>query len=611
MRHFSFFGKFLSSLAVVGLTATSTTPALDARSIVRPIPQPHPVNCSIFSRVNEDRGYANRRTSALKGPVGSAPPPQPPPPPPAPRPPAAADGNAVVVTGQRAQSPVQESAAPVSAIGRQTSKSSPRTGAIRSAPFPHPRPFPQPRDREQYDGKEVASIKRVANEPVSTFAVDVDTGSYSNVRRFLNDGQMPPEAAVRTEEMINYFRYDYPRPSSRNTPFSVTTDMSTTPWNDTSRILRIGLRGYDVGNAERPRANLVFLVDVSGSMGSREKLPLVKSTLTALANELRSDDRVSIVVYSGTVGLLLAPTSNKGHVKEAVDCLFARGSTAGGDALKLAYSTARKNFLKGGINRIIMATDGDFNVGTSSTNELKKYVAKQRESGVNLTMLGYGRGNIRDELMEGIANVGNGNYAYIDSAMEARKVLGDELSSTLFTIAKDVKIQIEFNPAHVKEYRLIGYENRLLAEEDFDNDKIDAGDIGAGHQVTALYEIMPANAKGWLPERRYPANRVVDWQLDFGGEMANVKLRYKLPNGSKSRLISRQVSASKLSRATGPKGDMAFAVAVAAFGQKLRGDKYLGEYNFQNISMLSNGGGDYWRQEFRKLNDLAASQTRS
>ena len=592
MRHFGFSGKFLSILAVTGLSATSATPALDARSIVRPVPHPHPVNCSIFSRADQERPYLAKRSGKLNGSLSAPPPPPPPPPSPPPPPPLS------VVAA--------EAAAPVAGYARGKANQS-----RIAPPYPYPRPLPLPRDRERYDGKEVASIKRVANEPVSTFAVDVDTGSYSNVRRFLNEGRMPPEAAVRTEEMINYFRYDYPRPSSRETPFSITTDMSTSPWNNASRLLRIGLRGYDVDSSERPRANLVFLVDVSGSMGSREKLPLVKSTLTALANELRNDDRVSIVVYSGTVGLLLAPTSNKDHVKEAVDCLYARGSTAGGDALKLAYSTARKNFLKGGINRIIMATDGDFNVGTSDTDALKKYVAKQRDSGVNLTMLGYGRGNIRDELMEGIANVGNGNYAYIDSAMEAKKVLGDELSSTLFTIAKDVKIQIEFNPAHVKEYRLIGYENRLLAEEDFDNDKIDAGDIGAGHQVTALYEIMPVNAKGWLPERRYPANRVVDWQPDFDGELANVKLRYKLPNGSKSRLISRQIPARSLTNARAPKGDMAFAVAVAAFGQKLRGDKYLGDFNFQNINRLTGNGGDYWRQEFRKLNDLAASQTGS
>lgn len=481
----------------------------------------------------------------------------------------------------------------------------------RIAPYPLPRPWPVPRDRERYDGKEVASIKRVADEPVSTFAVDVDTGSYSNVRRFLNDGKLPPEAAVRTEEMINYFRYDYPRPSDRSTPFSITTDVARTPWNDSSRLLRIGLRGYDVNSDERPRANLVFLVDVSGSMGSRDKLPLVKSTLKSLTSELRRDDRVSIVVYSGTVGLLLAPTSNKDHVREAVDCLHAAGSTAGGDALRLAYATARDNFLKGGINRIIMATDGDFNVGTSNTDELKKYVAKQRETGVTLTMLGYGTGNIRDELMEGIANVGNGNYAYIDSAMEAKKVLGQELSSTLFTIAKDVKIQVEFNPAQVKEYRLIGYENRLLAEEDFDNDRIDAGDIGAGHQVTALYEVMPASAAGWLPERRYAGNRAERVTAELQGELAQIKLRYKLPKGKKSRLITRQIPASKLRGAGQPSGDMAFAVAVAAFGQKLRGDKYLGDYDFGNIGLLTGTGGDYWRQEFRQLNDLAADQTRS
>lgn len=585
MRHFSIFARGLCCLAAIGLVGAPGITPLDARSVVRPKPAPHPVNCSIFSRYENDRlaitGSQRARTNRSQ-PV-MAPPPPPPPPPPAPSV-MAAPANKAVSGGFVAQE-------------------------SRIAPYPYPRP--QQQDRERYDGKAVATIKQVAEQPVSTFGVDVDTGSYSNVRRILNDGQMPPQAAVRTEEMINYFRYDYPKPSSRTTPFSVTTDISTTPWNESSRLLRIGLRGYDVSSAERPRANLVFLVDVSGSMGSRDKLPLVKSTLSALADKLRRDDRVSIVVYSGTVGLLLAPTSNKQYVKEAVDCLFARGSTAGGDALKLAYSTARQNFIRGGINRIIMATDGDFNVGTSNTDELKKIVAKERESGVNLTMLGYGTGNIRDELMEGVANVGNGNYAYIDSAMEAKKVLGDELNSTLFTIAKDVKIQVEFNPSHVKEYRLIGYENRLLAEEDFNNDKIDAGDIGAGHQVTALYEVMPTNAAGWLPKRRYPANRVVKWQPDFNGEMANVKLRYKLPDGEKSRLISRPVAAQGLKNATAPRGDMAFAVAVAAFGQKLRGDKYLGDYNFRNINLLSGDGGDYWRHEFRKLNDLAASQTRS
>lgn len=595
MPKYSLFSKSLCGLAAIGLIGSPSTLPLSARTIAPPDIQqprhPHPVNCSIFSRQGDryKRGALGISGNRAGRPaVTAAPgvvPPAPPPPPPS------------AVPSRMQRSP---------AAGQTVSQS-------RIAPYPLPRPWPVPRDRERerYDGKEVASIKRVADEPVSTFAVDVDTGSYSNVRRFLNDGKLPPEAAVRTEEMINYFRYDYPRPSDRSTPFSITTDVARTPWNDSSRLLRIGLRGYDVNSDERPRANLVFLVDVSGSMGSRDKLPLVKSTLKSLTSELRRDDRVSIVVYSGTVGLLLAPTSNKDHVREAVDCLHAAGSTAGGDALKLAYATARDNFLKGGINRIIMATDGDFNVGTSNTDELKKYVAKQRETGVTLTMLGYGTGNIRDELMEGIANVGNGNYAYIDSAMEAKKVLGQELSSTLFTIAKDVKIQVEFNPAQVKEYRLIGYENRLLAEEDFDNDRIDAGDIGAGHQVTALYEVMPASAAGWLPERRYAGNRAERVTAELQGELAQIKLRYKLPKGKKSRLITRQIPASKLRGAAQPSGDMAFAVAVAAFGQKLRGDKYLGDYDFGKIGLLTGTGGDYWRQEFRQLNDLAADQTRS
>ncbi|VAV87833.1 Putative von Willebrand factor, vWF type A domain protein STM2315 [hydrothermal vent metagenome] len=592
MRHFSIYSKSLCAFAAIGLLGTATATPLGARSMAHPDDISRPigpaVNCGIF-RGYRDR-YFRQSMPVNRGAAKST-----------------ETGSNIVVTDKN-QSSALPPPSPTGSAPAEIARGYIGHPQI-APPYPYPYPRLQPRDRERYDGKEVASIMRVAEQPVSTFAVDVDTGSYSNVRRFLNEGRMPPQTAVRTEEMINYFRYDYPKPASREVPFSVTTDISTTPWNDASRLLRIGLRGYDVNNSERPRANLVFLVDVSGSMGSRDKLPLVKSTLLGLTNQLRKDDRVSIVVYAGAVGVLLQPTSNKEYIRQAVECMNSGGGTAGGHALKIAYQTAQANYDSNAINRIIMTTDGDFNVGTSSTNELKEMVAKERESGVTLTMLGYGRGNIRDELMEGIANVGNGNYAYIDSAMEAKKVLGDELSSTLFTIAKDVKIQIEFNPAHVKEYRLIGYENRLLAEEDFNNDKVDAGDIGAGHQVTALYEIMPASASGWLPVRRYPANRVVDWQPDFNGEMANVKLRYKLPNGSKSRLITRQIAARDLQKARTPTGDMAFTVAVAAFGQKLRGDKYLGEYNFRNINMLSGTGGDYWRQEFRKLSDLASSQT--
>ena len=578
----NFRNLFLSVGAVSLLAGPAQIPVAgdaEARSIARPIP--HPVNCSIFERREYDR-RAYQRSGNL-GRTQASPPPVSAPPPPPSSAPVAAEKAVITSTASK----------PVS------------TGRRVMPPRP-PYPSPVLQDRERYDGKDVASIKRVADTPVSTFSVDVDTGSYSNVRRILNEGRTPPAAAVRTEEMVNYFRYDYPSPESRATPFSVTTDIATSPWNDASKLLRVGLRGYDIHASERPRANLVFLVDVSGSMRSQDKLPLVKSTLMGLADQLRKDDRVSIVVYSGRVGKLLTATNKKEHIKEAVDCLYASGSTAGGHALKTAYQTARSSFIKGGINRIVMATDGDFNVGTSGTDELKKMVEKERKSGVSLTMLGFGRGNIRDELMEGIANVGNGNYAYIDSAMEARKVLNDELSSTLFTIAKDVKIQIEFNPAYVSEYRLIGYENRLLAEEDFDDDKIDAGEIGAGHQVTAIYEIIPKGMKGWLPNRRYDGNKVTG-KGKANGELGFVKLRYKLPNGSTSRLIKRPLASNMLARSSRPSGDMAFATAVAAFGQKLRGDKYLGDFGYGDIRSLAGSPRSYWRQEFVKLTELAES----
>jgi Ca-activated chloride channel homolog len=465
---------------------------------------------------------------------------------------------------------------------------------------------PPPEDRERYEGEAVAGIKAVAAEPVSTFAVDVDTGAYANVRRFLNQGQMPPAAAVRTEEMVNYFRYDYPLPTDRDRPFSITTDMAVTPWNKDSRLLRIGLRGYDLDYAERPAANLVFLVDVSGSMGQADKLPLVKSALSMLADNVRSQDRVSIVVYAGAAGLKLSPCNKPDIIKSALNQLESGGSTAGGAGLQLAYATAQQNFKRGSVNRIMLATDGDFNVGISDAGELKKYVEKQREGGVTLTTLGFGQGNYNEALMEQIANVGNGNYAYIDSAMEARKVLDEEMSSTLFTIAKDVKIQIEFNPAYVREYRLIGYENRLLAEEDFDNDKIDAGDIGASHQVTALYEIMPTGMKGWLSNRRYDANKA-GIPAAQNGEAAFIKLRYKLPDGVTSRLIEQPLSARMMMAATKPSGDMAFATAVAAFGQKLRGDKYLSDFGFDDIRTLAGEPRQFWRQEFIKLTEVARS----
>jgi len=520
--------------------------------------------------------------------------------------------DSIVVTGSLARSgdkrrPAPEPVAPPAPPPPPPMVAAPVAGIVANN-YATP-PYGSPQNTERYDGKAVASIQSVAAAPVSTFSVDVDTGSYANVRRFLNGGNVPPPDAVRTEEMINYFRYDYPRPADRTQPFSVTTDVARTPWNPATRLLRIGLRGYDVSTSDRPRANLVFLVDVSGSMNEADKLPLVKSALTTLADRLRPDDRVSIVVYAGNAGIVLEPTADKRYVKAALDCLQAGGSTAGGAGIKLAYDTARANFVAGGINRIFLATDGDFNVGISDNKTLEDMVKAQRDDGITLTTLGFGQGNYNEAMMERIADVGNGNYAYIDSEREAEKVLDDELSATMVTIARDVKVQVEFNPAAVKEYRLIGYENRALAEEDFNNDAVDAGDMGAGHQVTALYEIVPAGGAGWLPDRRYPANARPGRPVPVGAnELAFVKLRYKLPEGGASRLISRPVPASLMASATYPTGDMAFVTAVAAFGQKLRGDKYLGGYRYADIAQLAGSQNGYWRQEFIRLTGMAGGR---
>ncbi|WP_422056338.1 vWA domain-containing protein [Sphingomonas sp.] len=535
----------------------------------------HPREMASGGQTYRFSGGRQAKVAPLAPPPAYAPPPPPPPPPAAYAPPA---------PGSSADYARRVAPAPVSAA-----------------------PYGAPGNRERYDGKEVASVQSVATAPVSTFSVDVDTGSYSNVRRFLQKGQTPPAEAVRTEEMINYFRYDYPLPASRQQPFSVTTDVAQTPWNPDTRLVRIGLRGYDVTAQGRPAANLVFLVDVSGSMSSDDKLPLVKRALTMLADKLTAKDRVSIVVYAGAAGVVLDPTANPKHIRAALDCLEAGGSTAGAAGLQLAYDIASANFIRGGINRIFVATDGDFNVGVSDNRALEAMVKKYRDSGVTLTTLGFGEGNYNEALMERIADLGNGNYAYIDSAMEAQKVLDDELGASLFTIAKDVKVQVEFNPTQVSQYRLIGYENRALAEEDFDNDAVDAGDIGAGHQVTALYEVVPSGGKGWLPERRYDGNRPPASSAS-GRELAFVKLRYKLPGQEASRLIEQAVPASLLRAAPAPTGDMAFAAAVAAFGQKLRGDKYLGGYSYAAIRGLAGNPQGYWRNEFLKLAQLAAVQ---
>ncbi len=529
-------------------------------------------------------GEANER-------VAEAPPPPPPPPPP-PAPVAEADASSIIVTGSRIQSQSLASVSPVTTVSGEN--------------YIPPVRVPTDPGREQYDGEEVSPVKLVASEPVSTFSVDVDTGAYANARRFLTQGQMPPRAAVRTEEMINYFRYDYVRPEDRSQPFTVNTDIAKTPWNEKTYLMRIGLRGYDLPRSERPPANLVFLMDVSGSMGSPDKLPLVKTALSGLAGELSDQDRVSIVVYAGAAGMVLEPTSDTKKIRRALDKLNAGGSTAGGAGLQLAYNIAEDNFIKGGVNRVILATDGDFNVGVSNRDALVELIEEKRDSGITLTTLGFGQGNYNEAMMEQIANHGNGNYAYIDSALEAKKVLGEEMSSTLFTIAKDVKIQVEFNPAVISQYRLVGYENRILREEDFNNDAVDAGDIGAGHQVTAIYEVVPTGRIGWIPSRRYE-NAPASAATNRMAEAAHVKLRYKLPNGDKSKLIDYVVTNAQLRRAQAPSGDFAFAASVAAYGQLLRGDTLMMDFDHEDISQLAGQQDDFWRQEFLRLNALAGS----
>ncbi|MXP26020.1 DUF3520 domain-containing protein [Altererythrobacter indicus] len=510
-------------------------------------------------------------------------------------------GQDVTVTGHRADSSHTENLPPPPPPPPALIRAAPVQGAYIPAVQ-----IPQNPGRERYEGEEVSPVHLVAQEPVSTFSVDVDTGAYANTRRILMLGQKPPQDAVRTEELINYFRYDYPAPQNREVPFTVSTDLAMTPWNPDTRLLRIGLRGYDLPRDNRPPANLVFLLDVSGSMSSADKLPLVKSALTKLADNLRAQDRVSIVVYAGAAGVVLDPTNDKRKIRRALDALNAGGSTAGGAGLQLAYNIAEDNLIEGGVNRIILATDGDFNVGIRDPDALIELVEKERDRGITLTTLGFGTGNYNEAMMEQIADHGNGNYAYIDSAMEAEKVLVDEMSSTLFTIAKDVKIQVEFNPAKISQYRLIGYENRALREEDFANDAVDAGDIGAGHQVTALYEVVMAGTKGWVAPRRYePAAPAAD--SSSNSELAFVKLRYKLPNGEVSKLIERPVPSAMLYTARPAAGDMAFVAAVAAYGQKLRGDPMLAQFTYDDIEKLAGTPSDFWRQEFVQLVKIADS----
>jgi Ca-activated chloride channel family protein len=445
----------------------------------------------------------------------------------------------------------------------------------------------EPGNTEAYARIEDNRFLPAISNPLSTFSVDVDAASYSNVRRFLSQGSMPPADAVRLEEMVNYFTYTYPDRTGKH-PFAVATDVGPCPWAPEHRLVRIGLQARKIATRDLPPSNLVFLIDVSGSMRSPEKLPLVKQAFRALVNELRSQDRVAIVVYAGNAGLVLPSTSgaDKAIILEAIDRLEAGGSTAGGAGIKLAYDVARDNYLPEGNNRLILATDGDFNVGVSSDAEMIRLVEARREEGTFLTVLGFGTGNLKDTKMEQMANKGNGHYAYIDSFREAKKVFVREFGGTLFTVAKDVKIQVEFNPARVQAYRLLGYENRLLSREDFADDRKDAGEIGAGHTVTALYEVVPVGATpvATATDSLTYQQVAIRQSAQRSSELMTVRLRYKEPTGSKSRLLS-TVVADEGSPSASP--DLRFASAVAAFSMILRNADSKGTATYDMVLALA------------------------
>ena len=460
-------------------------------------------------------------------------------------------------------------------------------------------------------------FKDVLHNPLSTFSIDVDNASYSNVRRFLNMGQLPPVDAVRIEEMINYFNYDYPEPEGKH-PFSVYTEVSQCPWNHGHQLLHVGLKGKSIEKSELPPSNLVFLLDVSGSMGAPNKLPLLKQAFRMLVNELRNEDRVAIVVYAGAAGLVLesTPGSQKADILAALDKLQSGGSTAGGAGLKLAYQVAQDHFIEEGNNRIILATDGDFNVGPSSNAEMERLIETNREQGVFITVLGFGMGNYKDDKMEIIADKGNGNYAYIDNIQEARKVFISEFGGTLFTIAKDVKFQIEFNPARVKGYRLVGYENRLLNDEDFNDDQKDAGEMGAGHTVTALYELIPAGSDESLKSidpLKYQSTGqssepVQHIKPDQTAELMTVKLRYKQPDGHTSTKVEIPVKGRVLEQEE-TSDNFRFSAAIAEFGMILRDSEYKEDASIEQVVTLAGQakGADEegYRSEFIKLVKLA------
>ncbi|MEN2401399.1 VWA domain-containing protein [Flavobacterium sp. MC2016-06] len=466
---------------------------------------------------------------------------------------------------------------------------------------------PSDPNTESYAEVEENPFESPKKEPLSTFSIDVDNASYTNIRRFINDGQKVPKDAVRVEEMMNFFKYKYPQPEGES-PFSINTEYSDCPWNKNSRLLKIGLQGKNIPMTNLPASNLVFLIDVSGSMDEANKLPLLKESMKILVKELRPKDKVSIVVYAGSAGVVLEPTSgdDKDEIMDAFDNLQAGGSTAGGEGIELAYKLAQQNFIKEGNNRVVIATDGDFNVGASSDKDMEKLIEEKRKSGVFLTVLGFGMGNYKDSKMEVLADKGNGNYSYIDNIQEANRFLGKEFKGSMFAIAKDVKIQIEFNPKHVQAYRLIGYENRKLKAEDFKNDAVDAGELGSGHTVTALYEVIPTGVNSDYVPSDLKYTKVKTDDSNYSDELATIKFRYKKPDGDKSIEIVKTINDKNISLDK-TSSDFKFAGAVAWFGLKLRESKYISNTSNDEIKRLAKSGlandDEGYRAEFVRLVD--------
>ncbi|MBN9233772.1 MULTISPECIES: vWA domain-containing protein [Phyllobacteriaceae] len=515
-----------------------------------------------------------------------------------------------------AQAPMMESES-ADAVARNSANTT-LTAEPLAAPMPAPMPgdvmAPSQENRDRIQDFKTNPVRSAKEDSVSTFSIDVDTASYSYVRRSLKEGLLPQADTVRVEEMVNYFPYDWKGPTEAKTPFNTTVSVMPAPWNAQHKLMHVAIKGYDMQPAVQPKANLVFLIDVSGSMDEPDKLPLLKSAFRLLVNKLKADDTVSIVTYAGDVGTVLEPTkaAERDKILRAIDTLTPGGSTAGEAGIREAYRLAQKSFVKGGVNRVMLATDGDFNVGQSDDDDLKRLIEKERGTGVFLSVFGFGSGNLNDQMMQTIAQNGNGTAAYIDTLAEAEKVLVQEATSTLFPIAKDVKIQVEFNPDKVSEYRLIGYETRALNREDFNNDRVDAGEIGSGHSVTAIYELTPKGAPQQVDDLRYGEAATSNGGVANADEYAFVKIRYKLPEEDTSKLITTPVTGTnEVASFDAASTDQRFSVAVAAFGQKLRDEDATATFGYDRIQEIANAarGADPfgYRAEFLSLVRLAAA----